>query len=74
MAKYHCSSVWFPMDTRGAHGTHLLKSILKVKKRFSEFIRFNLDSQLPTTKVAQWRIIMIRKGRGHGMLPKKEFK
>lgn len=44
MAKYGRNSVWVPKDFRGTHGTGILKSILKVKIRFKEFIRFNLGT------------------------------
>lgn len=44
MAKYGCTLVWVPRDTRGTHGIGLWKSILKVKNRFRDFIRFHLGS------------------------------
>lgn len=44
VAKYGSTSVWDPKDVRGSHGTDIWKSILKVKKRFRESIRFSLGA------------------------------
>lgn len=45
MAKYGSTSVWVPKEFRGTHRTRIWKSILKVKNRFRELIRFNLGTK-----------------------------